>query len=103
VRGPAATLQEAAEILTKDPSLDAAVLDVNLQGRLVYPLAETLRRRGVPFVFSTGYEVVDPEGRFPDAPVMRKPVSAGRLSGMLSELITARSVAPEAPAGDPRR
>ena len=35
--------------------IDAALLDVNVAGELVFPIAETLKKRGIPFVFSTGY------------------------------------------------
>jgi CheY-like chemotaxis protein len=83
--GPAATLAEAKALL--DARFDAAILDVNLRGRPVYPVAESLLRKNVPFVFCTGYEMVDPEGRFPAAPVLRKPVSAAAVSQALADLL----------------
>jgi PAS domain S-box-containing protein len=85
VVGPAATLSEALDLIADD--FDAAVLDVNLRGRSVYPVAEELVRRCVPFVFCTGYEIVDPEGRFPGAPVMRKPTSAQAIAAALGSLL----------------
>ena len=87
--GPAATLAEAQSLLEKP--VDAAVLDVNLRGRPVYPLAEALAERHVPFLFCTGYEMVDPDGRFPDAPVIRKPVHPEAISAALSDLLRARA------------
>ena len=87
--GPAATLQEAEALLSKD--FDAAVLDVNLRGRLVYPLAQALAERHVPFLFCTGYEMADPEGRFPNAPVIRKPAHPAAVSEALSDLLKARA------------
>ncbi len=87
--GPAATLAEAQSLLARP--VDAAVLDVNLRGRPVYPLAEALAERHVPFLFCTGYEMVDPEGRFPDAPVIRKPVHPEAISAALSDLLRARA------------
>ena len=58
---------------------DGAVLDVNLGGgETVFPLAEALRARGVPFVFATGYGVL-PSDRFPDAPLIHKPVDHNQL------------------------
>jgi PAS domain S-box-containing protein len=87
--GPAATLSEAQALLSKP--FDAAVLDVNLRGRSIYPVAEALEERHVPFVFCTGYEMVDPEGRFPGVPVMRKPVHPAAVSAALSELLKARA------------
>lgn len=53
--GPAANVDDG-EILARDTAdLDAALLDVNVAGRQVFPVAEVLKARGVPFVFSTGY------------------------------------------------
>jgi len=62
VVGPAQSLQEGMAVLDAGEPIDAAVLDVNLGGRTVYPLAAALQARGTPFVFCTGYEMVDPEG-----------------------------------------
>lgn len=85
VIGPAGSLPEAREYLSSH--FDAAVLDVNLRGEQVYPLAEELQRRGVPFIFCTGYEIVDPGGRFDDAPVVRKPTNARAVAAAVTELI----------------
>lgn len=60
--GAIATVDEALELLAQDHALDAALLDVNVAGREVFPVAEALKARGVPFVFSTGYG----EGGLPD-------------------------------------
>ncbi|MBA4014341.1 MAG: response regulator [Phenylobacterium sp.] len=58
---------------------DGAVLDVNLGGgETVFPLAEALRARGVPFVFATGYGVLPSDG-YPDTPLIRKPVNQDQL------------------------
>ena len=54
--GPAATLQAGLEFAQRpDICIDVAVLDIDLRGSLVYPLAEMLRLRGVPLLFLTGY------------------------------------------------
>jgi len=53
--GPASTVDEGLAIATSAEQLDAALLDVNVAGRQVFPIAEALKARGVPFVFSTGY------------------------------------------------
>jgi CheY-like chemotaxis protein len=87
--GPAATLAEAQTLLAN--GVDAAVLDVNLRGRPIYPVAEALEDRDVPFLFCTGYEIVDPDGRFPDVPVIRKPVHAAAVSAALSDLLQSRA------------
>ncbi len=85
VVGPASSLSEAFSLLATSV-VDAAVLDVNLRGQTVYPLAEELERRCVPFVFSTGYEVVDPQGRFDAVPVLRKPAAGSDFAAALQNL-----------------
>ena len=59
--GPAASVDDGLG-LAEGEALDAALLDVNVAGRQVFPVAEALKARGVPFVFSTGYG----EGGLPD-------------------------------------
>lgn len=63
VVGPVATLAAGLEIARRDDSpLGAAVLDIDLDGEQVFPLAEALRARRVPFLFLTGYgRLVVPE------------------------------------------
>ena len=59
--------------------IDGAVLDVNLGGgETVFPLAEALRRRGVPFAFATGYGAL-PSDRYPETPLIHKPVNLEQL------------------------
>jgi two-component sensor histidine kinase len=71
---------------------DAAVLDVNLGGELVYPIAEKLAREGVPFVFLTGYEAGGIDPRFADAPILTKPVDEGELAEALNGLLLVQDV-----------
>jgi CheY-like chemotaxis protein len=59
--GPASSIDEGLRLATSE-QLDGALLDVNVAGRQIFPVAEALRERGVPFVFSTGYG----EGGLPD-------------------------------------
>ncbi|WP_339870790.1 response regulator [uncultured Brevundimonas sp.] len=61
--GPAATVEEGLAMAEAESALDAALLDVNVAGQQIFPVAEVLKARGVPFVFSTGYG----EGGLPDA------------------------------------
>lgn len=60
--GPAANIDDGLAMATDGKHLDAALLDVNVAGRYVFPVAHALKARGVPFVFSTGYG----EGGLPD-------------------------------------
>src|SRR5579871_6117332 len=57
--GPAFSLDQAVEIAQSEPTIGLAILDVNLRGAPIYPVAELLAARRVPFVFATGY---GPEG-----------------------------------------
>lgn len=53
--GPESNVDDGLKSATETPALDAALLDVNVAGREVFPVAAALKARGVPFVFSTGY------------------------------------------------
>jgi two-component SAPR family response regulator len=61
---------------------DGAVLDVNLGGEKVFPLAVALEDRGIPFVFATGYGAVECD-RFANAPLLHKPVDPGALAPVI--------------------
>jgi PAS domain S-box-containing protein len=65
--------------------LSAAVLDVNVGGHKIYPLAELLLRRGVPFVFVTGYSADSIDRRFAETTVLQKPIDPQMLRAVLLE------------------
>jgi CheY-like chemotaxis protein len=88
VVGPAARLDEALA-LAKSSRIDAAVLDVNLAGEMSYPVANELLRRGVPFVFSTGYEA--PRNGFSDCLYIQKPFEERELARALASALSRRS------------
>jgi len=68
-------LREAA---SPPPTLDGAVLDVNIGGAMVFPVAERLRAAGIPFVFATGYGALPRKG-FEDVTVLNKPINPSLL------------------------
>lgn len=72
--GPAERLADALAVAA-DPSaaIDAAVLDVNIRGEAVFPVAEALAARGVPFAFATGYGAAGLPEAWRDRPVLPKP------------------------------
>lgn len=78
VVGPARNLAEAAD-LAASSEIRLALLDVNLDGEMVFPLAEALADRGVPMIFLTGYDtdVLPPSWR--DCPVLAKPFDVRQL------------------------
>ena len=69
--------------LVEENQLDAAVLDVNLGGEKVYPVAERLRARRVPFIFSTGYGLRGIATQFARIPTLAKPYGPPALEAML--------------------
>ena len=90
VVGPASRLDEAFE-LAKTSDLDCAVLDVNLGGQPIFPLADLLRERGRPFAFATGYGDAGLRDVDKGSPVLQKPFREGDLARVLGELRTAVS------------
>ena len=78
VVGPVGRLERALE-LARTAALDGALLDVNVKGGFVYPVAAELRTRAVPVVFSTGYAPEALPAAFRDLPFLRKPFGAGQL------------------------
>ena len=78
VVGPVGRLERALE-LARTEALDGALLDVNVKGGFVYPVAAELRAREVPVVFSTGYAPAALPAAFRDLPCLRKPFGAGQL------------------------
>ncbi|HEX8664254.1 MAG TPA: response regulator [Beijerinckiaceae bacterium] len=71
--GPAARLNVALDMAQGD--FDIAILDVNLAGESIYPVADTLAERNRPFVFSTGYGGAGIKDPYRDRPVVQKPFS----------------------------
>lgn len=91
--GPAQSLERAIELLATADVLDAAVLDVNLQGKPVFPLADALFERQVPFVFTTGYDASVLPARFRSMRCCSKPVDMERLvEALQAAILTARAV-----------
>jgi two-component sensor histidine kinase/DNA-binding response OmpR family regulator len=76
--GPVCTASEAAA-KAQDGQFEAAVLDINLGDGAVYPIADTLAARGVPFVFITGYDAESVDARFRKIPVLQKPIEREML------------------------
>jgi len=77
----AAGLQAAGE-----PSLDAAILDVNLNGEKSFPVAALLRERGVPFAFATGYGARGLDEPFAGTPTLQKPFTIEDLRDVLEQI-----------------
>jgi CheY-like chemotaxis protein len=74
VIGPAGSLAEALDLVTRLPSLDFAILDVNLRSERVYRVASILQGIRVPFVFVTGYQQSSLPVDFRGEKVIGKPI-----------------------------
>lgn len=94
VVGPAGTVDRALALL-EGGGFDAAVLDMNLNGRSGVPVADALARNGVPFLVLSGYGTAAVSGSHPHAPVLSKPFVPGKLIDTLKRLV-------EPPAGHDR-
>jgi CheY-like chemotaxis protein len=85
--GPAARVSQALAMVEGE-DVDAAVLDINLNGQKSYPVADALTARGVPFVFSTGYHKDGIPNGYRDFPVLQKPYDRSKLRDTLAKLLT---------------
>ena len=89
VLGPAGDLQEGMRLLRGEAQIDAAILDVDLHGEDVFPVAEALQARGVPFLFHTGHGAREElQRRFGGVPVWTKPMLAEDLIDAVAGLLT---------------
>ena len=84
----AATVSRVDEAvkLAREIELDAAILDVNVNGQDVYPVAEALVARGIPFVFATGYGERGLPAAYKTRPTLQKPFQQESLQQKLGEL-----------------
>ncbi len=76
-----------AKAVAEAGDFDVAILDVNLDGEEIYPVAEILAQRGLPFVFVTGYgerSLAEPYG---NRPALQKPFQSEQLKNTLADLL----------------
>jgi CheY-like chemotaxis protein len=87
VVGTVARFDDALRQATNDPAFDVALLDVNLNGKQTFPIAEQLAARGVRFIFATGYG----EGILPQSlqggPILQKPFELEALQKALRRAV----------------
>ena len=81
--GPAARIPAALD-LASNADIDAAVLDVNVAGQAIWPVADALSARGVPIVFTTGYGESGLQGAYVNHDVVQKPFQIDDLVRALS-------------------
>ena len=93
--GPATNVPRALELIGKE-KVDVAVLDLNLDGKDTYAIADALLQKNVPFIFATGYGSTGMIPEYRDRSVLQKPFQAKDLETALAEALADSNVA----AGD---
>lgn len=93
IAGEAGRIEEALDA-AKTRDFDLAILDVNLNGETVGPVAAVLDKRGVPFVFATGYGLNDLPQGYRDRPALRKPFQMEELKAMMATALAAARARP---------
>jgi two-component sensor histidine kinase/two-component SAPR family response regulator len=82
VVGPIGSQAKAVAAAQRE-ELDGAILDVNLDGQVIYPVADVLTARDVPFFFVTGYNVGSIDSRYAHIPILQKPIDLQELQLLL--------------------
>lgn len=85
VVGPVGRLGKALEMATSE-AIDMAILDVNLDGEEVYPVADALAARHIPFAFVTGYGRDGLREPYCASPILAKPFHERHLRGLFEEM-----------------
>jgi DNA-binding response OmpR family regulator len=78
VKGTCESVAEAREAV-EEGGFDLAILDVNLKGENIWPVASEMRARGIPFVIASGGHVDPPPVEFADVPMIDKPYTIDRV------------------------
>ncbi len=86
VVGPFTTLAVALQAARRE-AFDLAILDINLNGEMVYPLADELLARGAPFLFVSGYGSVNLPERFKPLPRVPKPYDPAALLREIRQIL----------------
>jgi DNA-binding response OmpR family regulator len=87
IAGIAMRLPQAAQ-MAQQVDADLAILDINLDGRRSFPVAQTLRGRGVKVLFASGYGSAGLEPPFLDETVIRKPFAVNDLRAAIERLMS---------------
>jgi two-component SAPR family response regulator len=84
VMGPACTVGEAMQTLD-DNGIDGAIIDVHVSGEMVYPLADALDRRHVPYIILSGHDRRVLPDRYNSHPFMAKPYDEKKLQRLIQK------------------
>ena len=86
------TVGEIAAKLAQSAEFDLAILDVNLKGKLITPVAELIRARGRPIIFATGYGSEGVPEEFRGLPALQKPFQLKTLAALIDEVLHPRAL-----------
>src|SRR3954464_3270183 len=92
--GSAGKLTDAVD-LARNAQADVALLDLNLKGKLAYPVADVLRERGMPIVFTSGYGSGALIDRFRDCPILDKPFDQHSLEQAIDTALKSNAGSPD--------
>lgn len=84
--GPASRVAQALGLAAGE-AIDAAILDVNVAGETVFPVADRLAERGIPIVFLTGYGASGLPPRYQRHTVLDKPIEAEKLAAAVAAAV----------------
>lgn len=87
VLGPVPSIDEAADLIRSEEHIDGGILDVNLDGEKVFPVADLLTDRNVPFVFTTGYDRSALPKRFVQVVRCEKPVNMKDVARAIGRVV----------------
>jgi DNA-binding response OmpR family regulator len=86
IAGEAGDIDEAVR-LVQATDFDIAILDVNVNGKVISPVAEAVELRGLPFVFATGYGAQGLPEKFRDRPAIQKPFQMETLARTIETIL----------------
>ena len=89
VLGPVAAVQAGLDLMAREPDISAAILDVNVGNEMIFPVADALLERSVPFLFATGEHRKTMPRRFTGVGVCQMPVAAADLIRRVVDLLAA--------------
>ena len=100
VIGPVTRIADAMQTIAKE-SFHAAILDINVNGELVYDLADAISARDIPLLFVTGYGAEAVVERFRRVPVLQKPIDRASLQRALTANLSSKAEAAPARHAEP--
>jgi CheY-like chemotaxis protein len=92
VVGPVGFVEDALDIMENLPELDCAILDLNLHGELVFPVADILLEHDVPVIFATAYEAENLPTRYRGLPMFLKPLFMDQITRAIEHEISRTNV-----------